>query len=108
MLVVRWAAVALVGVVGCVAPTFQRVPTAPKLAPNDNAVIVERPPSGGVLLGTVDLRLSVYKLPSECLAQALAEAKRAGATHIVVPAVTPATSTKGPRCTAQAYYVPAK
>ena len=104
----RRVAVALVGVVGCVAPSFQRVPSAPKLAPNENAVVVDRPPSGAVLLGTVNLELSMHKLPSECMDQALAQARAAGATHIVAPPATPATSARGPRCTAQAYYVAPK
>jgi hypothetical protein len=99
-------AVVLLGVVGCVAPPFQRVASAPKLAPNENALIVERPPSGAILLGTVNLQLSTFQLPTDCTAQALAEARGAGATHIVMPTGTPATSTKGPRCSAQAYYLP--
>jgi hypothetical protein len=98
----------LVGTVGCAQPTFHRVPFAPTLAPNENAIVVERPPSGAVLLGTVQLELSAYRLPSDCVAQALAEARRAGATHIVLPAATPPTSTRGPKCSAQAYYLAPK
>ena len=97
--------VVLVGVLGCAQPIFQRVPAAPQLAPNENALVVERPPSGSVLLGTVKLQLSLYQLPSDCTAQALAEAKRAGATHVILPPGTPGTSTRGPSCSAQAFYV---
>ena len=104
----RPVAVMLIGAAGCAQPTFQRVPFAPKLAPNENAIIVERPPSGAVLLGTVRLQLSIYKLPSDCLAQAFAEAKQAGATHVILPAGTPPTSTNGPRCSAQAFYLAPK
>jgi len=105
----RRLVVVLVGAVGCAAqPVFQPVPSAPQLAPNENAIVVERPPSGAVLLGTVKLELSIYKLQSDCTDQALAEAKRAGATHIVLPIGTPPTSTRGPRCSAQAFYLPPK
>jgi hypothetical protein len=104
----RRIAVVLVGAVACAHPTFQRVPFAPKLAPNEQAIVVERPPSGAVLLGTVQLQLSVYRLPTECTAQALAEAKLAGATHVILPIGTAPTSTKGPRCSAQAFYLPSK
>jgi hypothetical protein len=104
----RRSVVVLIGAMGCAQPTFHRVPAAPHLAPTENALIVERPPSGAVLLGTVNLELSIYQLASDCLAQALTQAKQAGATHVVLPPATPGTSTRGPRCTAQAYYVPAR
>jgi hypothetical protein len=92
----------------CAQPAFQRASTAPKLPPNENAVLVERPPSGAVLLGTVQLQMSVSQLPSECLAAALAQAKQAGATHVIMPPAVAGTASKGPRCSAQAYYVPPK
>lgn len=105
----RFAALMAGVIVGCaVPPAFQRVPTAPKLPPNDNAIVVDRPPAGAILLGTVELQLSISELASECQAAALAEAKRAGATHVVMPPATPGRATKGPRCTAQAYYLPAR
>jgi hypothetical protein len=103
----RFAALTAAVIVGCaVPPTFQRVPTAPVLPPNENAVVVERPPSGAILLGTIELQLSISELASECQAAALAEAKRAGATHVVMPPAAPGRAARGPRCTAQAYYKP--
>jgi len=99
----------LAAMVGCAsAPVFRRVSSAPVLAASENVVVVDRPPVGGVLLGTADLQLTVHQLPEECSAQLLGEARRAGATYVVMPAVTPGTAVKGPRCTLQAYYVPSK
>jgi hypothetical protein len=105
---IRRIVVVLVGVIGCAQPVFQPVLSAPQLAPNENAIVVERPPSGAILLGTVKLELSIHKLSTDCTDQALAEARRAGATHIILPPGTPPTSSRGPRCSAQAFYLPPK
>jgi Zn-dependent alcohol dehydrogenase len=105
----RRIAAVVMGIVGCAAPAaFERVATAPKLPPSENVVVVERPPSGAVLLGTVALQLGVSALASECQEAALKEAKQAGATHVVMPPATPGTASRGPRCTAQAYYAPGR
>lgn len=100
---------AICSVAGCAsAPVYQRVSSAPVLPPSESVIVVERQPVGGVLIGTADLQLSVHQLPEECTAALLAEAKRAGATYVVMPPVKPGTSVNGPRCTLQAYYVPPK
>ena len=104
----RRIAVLAVGLVACAAPAFKRVKSAPTLPPSENVVMVDRPPSNGVLLGTADIQLTVYQLPNQCTDSALALAKRAGATFVVMPPISPGTSTRGPRCLLQAYYVPAK
>jgi hypothetical protein len=84
---------------------FTRVANAPKLPPSENVVVVERPPSGGVLLGTANVQLSVNDRDDQCAETAIREAKQVGATFVVMPPVTPGTRNQGPRCTAQAYYV---
>jgi hypothetical protein len=96
----------VVGLIGCASPAFKRASTAPELPPSANAIVVERPPSGAVLIGTADVQMSVSELPSECRTRALELARQAGATHVVMPPDNAGTASKGPRCTAQAYYVP--
>jgi hypothetical protein len=94
---------------GCAAaPVFKRAANAPRLPPVETADVVDRPPLGGVLLGTAEVQSSVYQSPEDCQAAALREATQAGATHVIVRAAIPGTASKGPRCRVEAFYVPAK
>ena len=105
----RRIAVLAVGLVACASsPAFRRVSSAPTLPPSENVVVVDRPPAGGVLLGTAEIQLTVFQLPSECAEAALAEARKAGANFVVMPPTSSGTATRGPHCSLQAYYVPSK
>jgi hypothetical protein len=97
-----------VALAGCVAPVFQRAAHAPRLSPVETTEVVDRPPLGGVLLGTAEVQATVHQTDDDCQAAALREARQAGATHVVVRAAVPGTSTKGPRCRVEAFYLPAK
>ena len=94
--------------VACAAPVFQHTRGAPRLPPSDAAQVVERAPIGGVLIGTAEIQATVYQTGEECQAAVLEEAKKAGASHVVIRPGIAATASRGPRCRAEAYYVPQK
>jgi Zn-dependent alcohol dehydrogenase len=96
--------VALAGLTGCAFHNaVDRAPGAPSLPPSANAVTVTTPPVGAVRLGTVTVQANNHQSGADCEAQALFEAKKLGATHVIV---RPAESGwgKGPKCIGEAYY----
>jgi len=93
---------------GCVKPVFERAADAPRLAPVEVSEVVDRPPLNAILLGTAEVQSSVYQAPEECQSAALLEAKRAGATHVIIRPAIPGTGSRGPRCRVEAYYVAPK
>jgi hypothetical protein len=100
----RWPLLVLV-LSGCAFHnSFDRAAGAPTLEPSGSAVAVAAPPAGAVLLGTVTVQANNHQSGADCEAQALFEAKRIGATHVVV---RPADSSlgRGPKCTGAAYFV---
>jgi hypothetical protein len=84
--------------------SVDRAPGAPNLPPSSSAVTVAAAPVGAVLLGTVTVQANNHQNGADCEAQALFEAKKIGATHVVV---RPAESGfgKGPKCTGEAYFL---
>ena len=98
----------LAAAAGCAAPVFQYTKGAPRLPPSADAEVVERAPMQGILIGTAEIQATVYQHGEECQAAVLAEAKKAGATHVVIRPGMAATASRGPRCRAEAYYVPPK
>jgi hypothetical protein len=57
-----------------------------------------------LLLGTVTVQSNNYQSGQGCEATALYEAKKIGATHAVIRPANAGWG-KGPKCTAEAYYV---
>lgn len=84
--------------------SLDRAPGAPTLGPSASAVAVATPPTGAVLLGTVTVQGNNYQSGAGCESEALFEAKKIGATHVVI---RPADSSlgRGVKCTGTAYYL---
>lgn len=96
---------ALVLLAGCAFQSaYDPAPGAPKLQPSAMTVAVAEAPKGAIALGTVTVQGNNYKGGSECEAQAIFEAKKIGATHVIV---RPADSSlgRGVRCTGEAFYL---
>ena len=62
----------------------QRVDGAPSLPPSASAIMIAEAPPGAIALGTVTVQGNNFKAGPECEAQALFEAKKLGATHVIV------------------------
>lgn len=84
--------------------SVDRAPGSPALPPSSNTIVVASPPSGAVLLGTVTVQGNNHQSGADCESQALFEAKKIGATHVVI---RPADSSlgRGVKCTGAAYYL---
>jgi Zn-dependent alcohol dehydrogenase len=96
---------ALLALSACAFQTkVQRAPGAPKLEPSASAQVVAEPPQGAVALGRVTIQGNNWQNGGGCESQAQFEAKKLGATHVVI---RPANSSmgRGVRCTADAFYV---
>lgn len=87
--------------------SMQRAPGAPELQPSATAVVVGTAPAGAVALGTVTVQGNNFQGGAGCEAEALFEAKKLGATHVVI---RPANSSlgRGVKCTGDAFYVAPK
>lgn len=83
---------------------FARAPGAPELQPSAAATVVAEAPAGAVLLGTVTVQSNNHQGGADCEREALFEAKKAGATHVIVRPAKQGFG-KGPKCTGEAYYV---
>lgn len=97
---------AVIALTGCAFQnSMQRAPGAPELQPSAGAVVVSAAPTGAVALGTVTVQGNNFQSGAGCEAEALFEAKKIGATHVVI---RPANSSlgRGAKCTGDAYYVP--
>ncbi len=90
---------------GCTFNTsVNRVAGSPEVPRSEQAVVVAKAPRDAILLGTVTVRGNRNKVGSACEAEAVTEAKKIGATHVIVRQADP-TGSRGIRCTADAYYV---
>jgi len=70
---------------GCAFQTkVQRAPGAPHLSPSASAQAVAEAPQGAVALGTVTIQGNNWQNGGGCESQALFEAKKLGATHVVI------------------------
>ena len=97
--------VAVLALAGCAfQSSVERTPGAPVLGPSSNAVVVALAPAGAVVLGKITIQGNNWQSGGGCETEALFEAKKIGATHVVV---RPAESSlgRGVRCTADAFYV---
>ena len=84
--------------------TVHHVADAPNVPRSDRAIIVSAPPRDAILLGTVTVRGNRNKVGPACDAEAVEEAKKLGATHVIVHPVETSAS-RGVRCTGDAYYL---
>jgi hypothetical protein len=87
--------------------SVQRADGAPQLPPSASAVVVTQAPSNAVALGTVTIQGNNWQSGSSCESQALFEAKKLGATHVVIRPAD-ASMGRGVKCTGDAFYVPPK
>lgn len=96
--------------VGCAfSSKFRPTPGAPPLQPSSSVAVVAEPPQGATRLGTVTARGNNSQGGAGCESQAAFEAKKAGATHVVVrPAKTPWYAAGQIRCEGVAYYLAPK
>jgi Zn-dependent alcohol dehydrogenase len=93
--------------VGCAFSSgFERAPGAPELAPSASVAVVGEAPPGAVLLGTVTVQGNNHQGGAGCEQEAQFEAKKVGATHVVIRPAKPGIG-KGPKCTGEAYYLAA-
>jgi biotin carboxylase len=84
--------------------TVHHLGDAPNVPRTDHALVVATPPRDAILLGTITVRGNRNKTGPACEAEAVDEAKKIGATHVIVrPVETPAS--RGVRCIADAYYL---
>ena len=91
------------------ARSYKRFPSAPPLQPAAVTARVDRPPERAVLIGTATVQVKRNESEETCELAALAEARRAGATHAVIQPAKKGWLTglwKGPKCTADAFYLP--
>jgi len=84
--------------------TVHHLDDAPQVARSDSAAVVSTPPRGAVRLGTIEVRGNRNKIGAPCTAEAVAEAKKMGATHVVVTPVESGAA-RAVRCTAEAWYL---
>ena len=90
---------------GCTFNTTVHQPAdVPNVPRTDHAVVVSAPPRDAILLGTVTVRGNRNKVGAACADEAVAEAKKLGATHVIVRPVESSAS-RGVRCTGDAYYL---
>jgi hypothetical protein len=84
--------------------SVERAAGAPELPPSSHVDIVAERPAKAILLGTVTVQGNNHQSGSSCESEAAFEAKKLGATHVVV---RPADSSmgRGPKCTGEAYYL---
>lgn len=84
--------------------TVSRLADAPNVPRSDSAAVVAAPPRSAVPLGTITIRGNRNMDGAACATAAVAEAKRLGATHLVVHPVAN-DAFRGVRCTGDAYYL---
>jgi Zn-dependent alcohol dehydrogenase len=97
--------VPLVVLAGCTFnTTVNHLADAPNVPPSDSAVVVTVAPNSAVLLGTVTIRGNANMVGPACEAQAVREARKMGATHVIVRPVV-SSGSRGVRCTGDAYYL---
>lgn len=88
--------------------SFERFPNTPQPRPTTTAARVERAPAEAILIGTATVQAKKGQSESACATAAFEEARRAGATHVVVRSARtgwPFRWWRGPKCTADAYYL---
>jgi Zn-dependent alcohol dehydrogenase len=97
--------VPLVVLAGCTFnTTVHHLDDAPNVPPSDSAAVVSVAPKSAVLLGTVTIRGNANMVGPACTAQAVLEARKMGATHVIVRPVE-SSGSRGVRCTGDAYYL---
>lgn len=84
--------------------TVHHLADAPNVPRTDSALVVSEPPKGAVRLGTVTVRGNRNKIGAPCEAEAVAEARRMGATHVVVRPVE-TLAARGVRCIGETWYL---
>lgn len=84
--------------------TVQQVADAPNVPRSASAAVVAAPPRDAVLLGTVTVRGNRNKVGAACEAEAVDEARKLGATHVVMHTMD-SSAARAVRCTADAYYL---
>jgi hypothetical protein len=102
---VRYLPVLVLALAGCASQTYvRRAEGAPTLPPSSNAAIVAEAPAGAISLGTVTVQGNNFQSGPACEAEAVFQAKKLGATHVIV---RPANSSmgRGPTCTGEAFFL---
>ena len=90
---------------GCTFTTsVQRAADAPNVPRSERAEVVGVPPRDAILLGTVTVRGNRNKVGAACEAEAVTEARKLGATHVIVHTVD-SSAARAVRCTADAFYL---
>ncbi len=96
----------------CAQPrSFKRVPNTPEPRPTTTTARVERAPGDAVLIGIATVQMRRGQSEQACASAAFEEARRVGATHAVVRSARvgwPFSWWRGPKCTADAYYLAPK
>lgn len=97
--------VPLVLLAGCTFTTsVNRVADAPNVPRSSSAAVVPTPPHDAVLMGTVTVRGNRNKIGAACEAEAVDEARKLGATHVIMHTMD-SSAARGVRCTAEAWYL---
>ena len=84
--------------------TVHHLDDAPNVPRSDSAVVVTTPPHDAIRLGTIEVRGNRNKVGAACAAEAVSEARKMGATHVIVTPVE-SSAARAVRCTAEAWYL---
>ena len=84
--------------------TVNHLDDAPNPPVSEHTAVVTAPPRDAILLGTVTVRGNRNKVGAACEAEAVEEARKIGATHVIVRAVE-SSAARAVRCTGEAYYL---
>jgi hypothetical protein len=81
------------------------VPDAPAFPPTETSAIVPAPPPKGIHLAKIDEQGNKDRNADDCTRRLQMDARKLGATHIVLGAKTDGAADKGPTCSGEAYRV---
>lgn len=84
--------------------TVHHAKDAPNAPRTDSVAVVTEPPRDAILLGGATIRGNRNMIGAACVAEAVMEAKRVGATHLIVRPVE-SSGSRGVRCTGDFYYL---
>jgi hypothetical protein len=71
---------------------------------SESALVVTTPPKDAIRLGTIEVRGNRNKVGAACEAEAVEEAKKIGATHVIVTPVQSGAA-RAVRCIGEAWYL---
>ena len=84
--------------------TVDHAADAPNMPRSISAAVVTVPPRDAIRIGTVTVRGNRNKVGAPCETEAVDEAKKLGATHVIMHTVE-SSAPRDIRCTAEAWYL---